>query len=197
MRSNPTGRFYSAVGVECIFQRDAFHQTARRRPSSGRNLNLPAPKSRLPVSIYIATLTVFERLKRACMTLNSMPRLPRCEDIAISNRVQEHTTVFDARFSRCRGLLHFIACRVLASNEGAEDAVKNCWRSASCNPPKFEYEGAFRSWLLRILIAEALALLRKKKVSTSDGNPDRDAPSTVPDFYCAPKRGLPLAGTAK
>jgi len=94
-----------------------------------------------------------------------------CEDIAISNREQEHIKVFDARFSRCRGLLHFMACRVLGSNEGAEDAVKGCWRRASRNPPKFAYEGAFRSWLLRILIDEALALLRKKKVSTSDGNP--------------------------
>ena len=86
-----------------------------------------------------------------------------CEDIAISNRVQEHRTVFDARFSRCRGLLHFVAYRVLGSNEGAEDAVKSCWRSASRNPAKFEHEGAFRSWLLRILIDEALALLCKKK----------------------------------
>jgi len=119
-----------------------------------------------------------------------------CKDIKISYRVQEYTTVFEARFSRCRGLLHFIACRVLGSHEGAEDAVKNCWRSASRNPPKFEYEGAFRGWLLRILIDEALALLRKKKVSTSDGNLGDEAPSTVRDFYCDPKRAWPLAVTA-
>jgi DNA-directed RNA polymerase specialized sigma24 family protein len=51
---------------------------------------------------------------------------------------------------------------VLGGDERAEDAVKNCWRSASSNPPHFEHEGAFRSWLVRILIDEALALLRKK-----------------------------------
>jgi DNA-directed RNA polymerase specialized sigma24 family protein len=88
-----------------------------------------------------------------------------CEDITISNRAGEYSRVFAARFSHCRGLLHFIACRVLGTNEGAEDAVKSCWRSASRNPLKFEYEGAFRSWLLRILIDEALALLRKEKGS--------------------------------
>jgi DNA-directed RNA polymerase specialized sigma24 family protein len=92
------------------------------------------------------------------------------EDRAISNGAQEHPTVFAARFARCRGLLRFIASRVLGSNEGAEDAIKNCWLTASCNPPKFEYEGAFRSWLLRILIDEALIILREKEQSTSDGN---------------------------
>ena len=96
------------------------------------------------------------------MTLNSVLRLSVCEEITISKRVCEHPQVFAARFSRCRGLLHLIACRVLGSNERAEDAVKSCWRSASRNPPQFEHEGAFRSWLLRILIDEALALLRKK-----------------------------------
>jgi len=38
------------------------------------------------------------------------------------------------------------------------------------NSPKFEYEGAFRSWLLRILIDEALIILGEKEQSTSDGN---------------------------
>ena len=108
---------------------------------------------------------------RAFVTAISILRLPMCEDITISNRPQEHPTVFDARFSRCRGLLHFIARRVLGGNEGAEETVHSCWLTASRNPPKFEYEGAFRSWLLRILIDEALAVLRKKKESTSDRNP--------------------------
>jgi DNA-directed RNA polymerase specialized sigma24 family protein len=93
-----------------------------------------------------------------------------CEDITISNRAQEHRTVFDARFSRSRGLLRFIACRVLGTTQAAENAVQTCWLRASRNPPKFEHEGAFRSWLLRILIDEALALLRKKKESAGDGS---------------------------
>ena len=96
------------------------------------------------------------------MTLNSVLRLPVCEEITISRRVCEHPRVFAARFSRCRGLLHFIACRVLGSDERADEAVKNCWRSASRDRPPFEPEGAFRSWLLRILIDEALAILRRK-----------------------------------
>ena len=78
----------------------------------------------------------------------------------------------NARFSRCRGLLHFIACCVLGGTEGMRDSVQNCWLTASRNPPKFEHEGAFRSWLLRIVIDEALAIRRKKKESSSNKNLD-------------------------
>jgi DNA-directed RNA polymerase specialized sigma24 family protein len=57
--------------------------------------------------------------------------------------------------------LHFIARRVLGSSERAKEAVGSCWRIASSHPQRFEYEGGFHSWLLRVLIDEALVLLRE------------------------------------
>ena len=83
-------------------------------------------------------------------------------DICIARHPQEHPAVFAARFSRCRPLLRFIACCVLNDTQRAEVAIESCWLTASRNPPRFEYEGAFRSWLLRVLIDEAFAILRKK-----------------------------------
>ncbi len=83
--------------------------------------------------------------------------------IQVSESLQETPSVFDIQFSRCRGLLYFIACRVLGGHEGAEDAVQNCFLTASRNPPRFEQENAFRGWLLRILIDEALILLYQRK----------------------------------
>ena len=65
------------------------------------------------------------------MIVNAMMRLHMYEDLTISNDAQEHPTIFAARFARCRGLLRFIASRVLGSNEGAEDAMQNCWLTAS------------------------------------------------------------------
>ena len=97
------------------------------------------------------------------MIVKAIMRLHMYEDRRISNGAQEHPAIFAARFARCRGLLRFLACRVLGSNEEAEYALQGCWVTASRNPPKFEYEGAFRSWLLRILLDEALAILRQKK----------------------------------
>jgi DNA-directed RNA polymerase specialized sigma24 family protein len=104
------------------------------------------------------------------MIVNAIMRLHMYEDRTISNGAQEHPAIFAARFARCRGLLRFIASRVLGSGEEAENAVQSCWLTASRNPPKFQFEGAFRSWLLRIQIDEALIILREKEQSTSDGN---------------------------
>jgi len=70
---------------------------------------------------------------------------------------------FAERFSRSYRLLYFIACRVLGDEENAPIAIRNCWRIASRNPPRFEYDGAFRSWLVRVLIDEALAMLRESQ----------------------------------
>jgi DNA-directed RNA polymerase specialized sigma24 family protein len=72
---------------------------------------------------------------------------------------REHQDEFDTSFWRCRRTLHFIAFRIVGGNDGAECAVSNCWRRASRHRPSFDGEGMFRSWLMRILINEALAIL--------------------------------------
>jgi len=74
----------------------------------------------------------------------------------------EQTQGFASRFSRYRPLLYSLARRVLGDKPGAENALENCCRTASRNPSKFVYEGAFRSWLARVLIAEALAIRKNR-----------------------------------
>ena len=75
---------------------------------------------------------------------------------------QERLAEFDERFWRCRGPLQFTACLILGGTDEAERAVEHCWLRASRNPPRLEREGEFRSWLLRVLINEAVALLHKR-----------------------------------
>jgi DNA-directed RNA polymerase specialized sigma24 family protein len=70
--------------------------------------------------------------------------------------------VFNARFARYRRLLHFVAIRVLGDAQRADEAFGNCWHSASRNPPRFEDEGAFPGWLVRVLIDEAFAIRRQR-----------------------------------
>lgn len=70
---------------------------------------------------------------------------------------------FELQFSRNHELLYFIACRILNCPDEAEEAVKNCFHTASQNPPDCGSEGAFKSWLVRILIDEATLLLRGKQ----------------------------------
>jgi DNA-directed RNA polymerase specialized sigma24 family protein len=81
----------------------------------------------------------------------------------VLERAQQHRSTFDDRFSRSRGLLYFLASRVLHGFDQADEAVQNCYLAASRQPQNFEYEGAFRSWLARILIDEALVILRQRR----------------------------------
>src|SRR5215831_10449212 len=79
-------------------------------------------------------------------------------DFIITDLLAEDPAVFHAKFWRFYRLQHLIACRVLGGPERADEAIENCWLRASRNPPRFGYEGAFRSWLIRVLIDEALAI---------------------------------------
>ena len=83
------------------------------------------------------------------------------------SKSQENPEALDVLFSRYRRVLYRIAYRVLENHEKAEDAVQNCLLAASCNVPRFDSEGAFRSWLVRVLIDEALAILYKERIGTT------------------------------
>ena len=74
---------------------------------------------------------------------------------------REQLDEFHDWFSRCRNTLHFTACLILGSSEMAEYAVMNCRFSAIRKLRSFKSEGAFGSWLLRVLISEALSIRRK------------------------------------
>ena len=76
-------------------------------------------------------------------------------------RLNQQGLIFEARFWRCHRILRFIAGRILGDPEQLLKAVENCRHSASARALHFEYEGAFRSWLVRVLIDEALVILRE------------------------------------
>jgi len=78
---------------------------------------------------------------------------------------------------------------VLGDEERVPLAVQNCWRTASRNPPRFEFEGAFRSWLVRVLIDEALAILRESQGERDAGVTDVNASSSLSDSTEIPGLG--------
>jgi DNA-directed RNA polymerase specialized sigma24 family protein len=91
-----------------------------------------------------------------------------------NNQAQpDQQSTFDRQFSHCGELLHFIARRILHCVQDAEEAVKNCRLTASRNPPGFSSEGAFKSWLVRILIDEATLLLRTKHSNSASSQPEQ------------------------
>jgi len=84
------------------------------------------------------------------------------DDLDNSDYNQEYRLSVDTRSTPYRRLLYVLACRVLGGSDGAEQAVQNCLAEASRDPSITNDEGAFRSWLLRLLIKEAV-LLRYEK----------------------------------
>jgi hypothetical protein len=77
----------------------------------------------------------------------------------------------DNWFSRCSKTLHFTARLILGDSEMAETAVQSCRFRASRTPPGFESEGPFRSWLLRLLISEALSILDQRHTEATGRRP--------------------------
>ncbi len=84
------------------------------------------------------------------------------EDETLSNS-QGNLEALDVLFLRYRGVLSLVAYRVLGDHNQAEDAVQRCLQSASCNGPRFHNEGVFRSWLVSVLIDEALLILQERE----------------------------------
>jgi RNA polymerase sigma-70 factor, ECF subfamily len=98
------------------------------------------------------------------------------DSVLLSRALRGDEEALNELFSRYYRFLYFLACRVLGGREEAEDAVQNCLLRAVCNLQQFNNDGAFRSWLSRILVNEAISLLRKKRGKTrfSVGRVSRD-----------------------
>jgi RNA polymerase sigma-70 factor (ECF subfamily) len=81
----------------------------------------------------------------------------------ISDGLQGDRNAFEILFSRYRPILYRLAQRILRNHEESEDAVQNCSLVAYRKMESFKYEGAFRGWLARVLVNEAITILRKRK----------------------------------
>jgi len=75
----------------------------------------------------------------------------------------EHPIVFVERFWRWRDSLFVVASRILRDPKAATCAVEACFRRACQNPPKFTSDGEFGSWVLRLLVDEALQARRCRR----------------------------------
>jgi DNA-directed RNA polymerase specialized sigma24 family protein len=94
-------------------------------------------------------------------------------------RLNQQKLIDDVRFRRCYRMLHFVACRVPGGSERAEEIIERARRTASRHPQRFEYEGEFRGWLLRVLIDEALTLLRENVPTPTPKALRQPAPAAV------------------
>jgi RNA polymerase sigma-70 factor, ECF subfamily len=85
------------------------------------------------------------------------------DSLLLSHGLQGDAEALNTLFSRYQRLLHALACRVLGGPEDAQDVVQNCLLQAFTKLKQFNHEGTFRSWLVRILVNEAITVRRRRK----------------------------------
>ena len=69
---------------------------------------------------------------------------------------------FHDKFARSRPLLYHVADIVLDDPEDAERAIQSCYRTASASPRRSQCGNAFHSWILRVMIDEALLIVNQR-----------------------------------
>src|SRR6516225_729412 len=98
------------------------------------------------------------------MQSNSAAPLELNDNNLISRGLQGDQESLRVLFTRYRRLLYILAQRVVRNHEEAEDAVQSCLLLAYRNLSNVKYHSSFRSWLVRILINEALGIVRERKI---------------------------------
>jgi RNA polymerase sigma-70 factor, ECF subfamily len=118
------------------------------------------------------------------------------DSLLLSHGLQGDAEALNALFSRYQRLLHALACRVLGGPEDAQDVVQNCLLQAFCKLKQFNHEGTFRSWLVRILVNEAITVRRKRKgklaASIASGSDEKhgDMIDRLPSTGADPEQAL-------
>jgi RNA polymerase sigma factor (sigma-70 family) len=129
-------------------------------------------------------------------TMASLSKSRRHDSVLISGARQGDEDALNELFSRYNSFLHFLACRVLGGREDAQDVVQNCLLRAFRNLEQFNNDGAFRSWLARILVNEAISFLRKKRsrlgfsVERVSREDDRDVLDRLPGPGLNPEQAM-------
>jgi len=74
-----------------------------------------------------------------------------------------HDDAFGELFKRHQRKAYCTALRILRNQQDAEDAVQHAFQRALVNLQRFREGSTFSTWLTRIVINEALMLLRKRR----------------------------------
>ncbi len=92
---------------------------------------------------------------------------------------------FASRIVALQGTLYRVTCAILREHADREDAVQSAIEKAWRKQGFLREEGKFEGWVVRILINECYAILRRQKRETPvEALPDMPAPPTAnPNLY--------------
>jgi len=85
-----------------------------------------------------------------------------------------HSDAFGELYKRHQFRTYRAALRILRNQQDAEDAVQRAFQRALVNLERFREDSAFSTWLTRIVINEALMLLRQRRAGEPLGGKRSD-----------------------
>src|SRR5258705_12820481 len=91
-------------------------------------------------------------------------KLHLCKVDPVLKSPADNRISFYARAARYHRLLYFVADHVLGNPDRAAIAVENCLLWASRHFARFDDEGEFRNWLVRLALDESLAIFHGRKM---------------------------------
>jgi RNA polymerase sigma-70 factor, ECF subfamily len=93
----------------------------------------------------------------------------------VSEAMRGSDAAFGMLFQRYERKMFLVASRILRNREDAEDAVQQAFKHAFVHLNSFQGDSRFSTWITRIVINEALQLLRKRRpghTSLESNTPD-------------------------
>ena len=161
------------------------HPDVPLRAGIGLSQYLPASALETGQAIYqgmheVPVGHIVRLTRKGLATRRYRPLDARSQDAVRQQTLSTVHSGFEGRFTKNRNLIAFVARRLLGCQKEAEEAVKECFKTASRNPPVLTNEGAFRSWILRIVIDEAMLILSQKSNGANLRQTfEREAPCSV------------------
>lgn len=102
-----------------------------------------------------------------------------------------HSAAFGQLYERYRLRLYRSAFRILRNRQDAEDAVQRSFLRAFTTLTGFREESTFSSWMTRIVINEALMLLRRRRMPSSIFQVQNDDVNETLELDAADERPTP------
>ena len=114
--------------------------------------------------------------------------------VLVSKAKRGDASAFGELYERYRLRTHRIAKRILRNDHDAEDAVQRCFQRAFVNLSRFREDSGFSTWVTRIVINEALMMLRQRRHYTQLPNNENDGTSEplldISDHRPTPEQAL-------
>jgi RNA polymerase sigma-70 factor, ECF subfamily len=113
------------------------------------------------------------------------------EALLVARAKSGHNDAFGELYQRHQRRAYRTAFRILRNQQDAEDAVQRAFQRVLTNLQTFREDSTFSTWLTRIVVNDALMLLRQRRLREPVQENSLDAAEDLPEVQIADGRPTP------